>query len=200
MPYRYGGSSKYLTISFLLVPSLKKKYSKRIVKKLYTKFRIDPNHEIKGADLDEDQRDFLTDEIVKLLTKHTDIQLLSITVKKANVEPHIKADQNKLYNYMIGLALIDEICSENTVTLIPDPRTIKIKSGNSLLDYLQISLWFVKKVKTKLIMQTVHSNQSLNLQLIDMVAHITWCMYEDGRLKHAKKLLPYMKNKELFFS
>jgi len=147
-----------------------------------------------------DQRDFLTDEIVKLLTKHTDIQLLSITVKKANVEPHIKADQNKLYNYMIGLALIDEICSENTVTLIPDPRTIKIKSGNSLLDYLQISLWFVKKVKTKLIMQTVHSNQSLNLQLIDMVAHITWCMYEDGRLKHAKKLLPYMKNKELFFS
>lgn len=101
---------------------------------------------------------------------------------------------------MIGLALIDEICSENTVTLIPDPRTIKIKSGNSLLDYLQISLWFVKKVKTKLIMQTVHSNQSLNLQLIDMVAHITWCMYEDGRLKHAKKLLPYMKNNQLFFS
>ena len=68
LPYRHGGSSKYLTISFLLVPSLKKKYSKRIVKKLYTKFRIDPNHEIKGADLDEEQRDFLTDEIVKLLT------------------------------------------------------------------------------------------------------------------------------------
>lgn len=52
----------------------------------------------------------------------------------------MRRDSNKLYNYMIGLSLLDEMINYENVVLIPDPRTIKVKSGNSLHDYLDINI------------------------------------------------------------
>jgi uncharacterized protein DUF3800 len=38
-PYRYGGSSRYLTIAALCVPSGKKHIPKRAIRELYDKFK-----------------------------------------------------------------------------------------------------------------------------------------------------------------
>jgi hypothetical protein len=38
-PYRHGGSSRYLTIASLVVDPSKKHFPKRLIKKLYTKFK-----------------------------------------------------------------------------------------------------------------------------------------------------------------
>ncbi len=198
-PYRNGGSSRYLTISFLAVPPKERKFSKRIVLELHKRFRINLREEIKGADLTIQKCDFIVDKVIDLLAKHPQIRIYAITVNKNNVMPHIRADSNKLYNYMVGLALLEEIKNEPTVTLIPDPRTLKVKSGNSLLDYLQIKLWFFLESTTKLRMETVESHTSLNLRLIDMVTHLIWCKYEDGEDRHADQILGVIRHRKLYF-
>ena len=70
-----------------------------------------------------------------LCIKYPDINLHTITVKKQNVEPHIRNDSNKLYNYMIRLSLLDFMSKHDLVTFIPDPRTLKVETGNSLSEY-----------------------------------------------------------------
>jgi len=87
------------------------------------------------------------------LARNPDIEIWAITVKKENVQEHIRKDPNKLYNYMIGLVLLDRIRQKPVVTFIPDKRSIKVESGNSLVDYLQIKLWFDLNVST-----IIHNN------------------------------------------
>lgn len=114
-PYRDGGSSRYLTISFLLTPSDSSKYPKRVVRDLYNKFKIPTKKEIKGTDLSNVQRTFFVKKVIDLILDHPEIRILCITVNKMNVADHIQKDPNKLYNYMIGLALLDEISQENSL-------------------------------------------------------------------------------------
>ena len=134
-----------------------------------------------------------------MLNNYKDIKISSITVRKENVMSHIRVDPNKLYNYMICLTILDDISKEDLVTLIPDHRIIKVQSGNSMGDYLQMELWFKKLAKTILKVQIVDSKNSLCLKFIDMVSNIIWSKYEDGITEHADILLPSIRNKELFF-
>lgn len=85
-----------------------------------------------------------------MCAKHPDIHLHAIVVDKQKVQAHIRSDSNKLYNYMIGLSLLDRMSQYSSVTMIPDPRSIKVKSGNSLHDYLLTRLWFDKQTTTLL--------------------------------------------------
>ena len=80
--------------------------------------------------------------MVKLLKKHPEIKIFAITVYKKRVATHIRADANKLYNYMVGLALLQRIKKIPHVTFVPDARSIKVRSGNSLVDYLHTEIWF----------------------------------------------------------
>jgi hypothetical protein len=199
-PYRFGGSSRYLTIAFLLIPNAISHLPKRIVRELYRKFKIPANIELKGAGLSHIQLDFFVDKAIDLIMHHPEIRILTITVQKENVAEHIRNDPNKIYNYMIRLALLDQIITESEVTLIPDPRSIKVKSGDSLLDYLQLELWFELGAKTQLSWQTVQSENSLNLKFIDIIAHLIWSNYENNDSHYADLLLLYMKCRKLFFN
>src|SRR5579863_1012548 len=149
-PYRNGGSSRFLTIGALCVPPPKKHLPKRLVKGLYWKFGWNPQREKKWADMSENARTEFAARAREMCDKNTDIILRTMTVKKSNVMAHIRADSNKLYNYMIRLLLVDYMATHEWVTMVPDPRAIKVRSGNSLHDYLQIELWFVKNVTTNL--------------------------------------------------
>ena len=82
-----------------------------------------------------------------MLNNYKDIKISSITVRKENVMSHIRVDPNKLYNYMICLTILDDISKDVLVTLIPDHRIIKVQSGNSMGDYLQMELWFKSSQK-----------------------------------------------------
>lgn len=198
-PFRHGGSSRYLTISCLAVPNQLRYHPKRVIKDVYKKFSISPKVEIKGAELNNAQITYFTQRVINLLQTHKEIGIYSITVKKKNVQQHIRDDGNKLYNYMLSLLLIDKIKSESIVTLIPDPRNIKVASGNSLIDYLQINLWFVQGSKTKLLQERIPSDKCDNLKFIDIVTHILWKKYEDGDRINADKLSPFIKEKHLYF-
>ena len=99
----------------------------------------------------------------------------------------------------VNFATLDKIKSYPVVNFIPDPRTIKIASGNSLIDYLQIKLWFELNVATKLIYNPMESKSNLNLQFIDIICHIIWKKYEYNEYKFYSKIRPQILEKHLFF-
>lgn len=198
--YRQGGSSKYLTIAALVVdPSVRHK-PKRVIQKLYKKYKWPSNVEKKWSDLAKTER---LDFAQKAKTIHSEnpgkIRYISITVRKENVQSHIRQDENKLYNYMICCALLNEMSKHETVNFYPDPRAIKVESGNSLHDNLQTELWFTKQVSTILRTNSIDSSSSRNIQYADMLAGIVQGHFEDANSEPWGAIRSAISYKTLFF-
>ncbi len=198
-PYRKGGSSRYLTITSIITPEHKSHLPSRLIKKLYEKFSWDPKQEQKWKYMKEHHKDAFSEKAVNLIQKHPDITYHSITVFKPNVEIHIREDSNKLYNYMIKLMLIEELKQFEVVDFIPDPRSIKVQSGNSLSDYLQTELWFEKGVSTKLQNNPQDSAKSKGIQFADMLSGIIQQHFEDQSTPRFEKIQQVTKIQKLYF-
>jgi len=198
-PYRYDGSSRHLTIAILLVPKELSHLPKRIVKKLYQRKKQPTSRELKGPDLIPGDRLFLANKIVSLLANHPSIEVFAITVYKKRVEDHIRRDANKLYNYMTSLVLLDKIKDKPNITFIPDERSIKVQSGNSLVDYLQTKLMFEFNSKTIIENKPQESHKVLNLQLVHFIANFVWKKYEDNSSPEYNILKQKVQLTHLFF-
>ncbi len=198
-PYREGGSSRYLSIASLIVPKTIDNLPKRIVRKVYSRRKRPTALELKGKDLTGEEKVRFIEDVKKLLERQNSISISVITVKKQNVQPHIRSDANKLYNYMVNFLTLQKIKQYPNVDFIPDPRSIKVASGNSLVDYLQIKLWFELNCATIIRHVPLESNKSLNLQFVDFIAHIVWSRYEDSERDAYRLLAPHISEKHLFF-
>jgi Protein of unknown function (DUF3800) len=198
-PYGRGGSSRYLTISAVCIPSEKKHIPKRLVKSLYEKFKWDPKVEKKWSGMDPAERTHFAKEALAMVAKHPEIVMHAIVVKKQNVQAHIRADANKLYNYMIRLALLDKMAKHDVVTLVPDPRSIKVQSGNSLHDYLQMQLWFEKRATTTLLTSPSDSAKSLGIQFADMLAGVVQARFENNSSSDYQILANRLVVNQLYF-
>ncbi|QJR09885.1 hypothetical protein DSM104443_00935 [Usitatibacter rugosus] len=179
-PYRNGGSSRFLTISALCTPVEHKHRPKRVVKKVYEHAKRPASKELKWVDLAPNDRRYFVEQTRAMCDAYPEIGLHAIVVNKQNVLEHIRKDSNKLYNYMIKLALLDRMATNDVVTLVPDPRSIKVESGNSLHDYLQTELWFTKKANTKLNTQPCDSQNSKGVQFADFLAGVVQSRFEDN--------------------
>ena len=197
-PYLQGGSSRFLTISALLVPTEKKHLPKRVVRALYREFGWNTKAEKKWADMKPEARLRFAEKSAELAKANPDIQYITITAKKENVLPHIRQDANKLYNYMIRLALLDEMAKHPVVALVPDPRSIKVQSGNSLHDYLQTELWFSKNASTVLHTMPCDSKNSHGVQFTDMLAGVVQSYFERREMPPYKALGSTLKARLLF--
>jgi hypothetical protein len=178
-PYRNGGSSRHLTVAAVCVPPNKRHLPKRVVRDLYKAYGWPTCTERKWVDMPATARTEFARAAVAMCTKHPDISLHAIIVDKCNVEEHIRKDSNKLYNYMVKVSLLDCLAKYDTATLVPDARSIKVESGNSLHDYLQMELWFTRKVKTELTTHSLESKHCLGIQFADMLSGIVQCCVED---------------------
>jgi len=199
-PYRAGGSSRHLTIACLIVPKDKVHLAKRIIKKLYKKYNWSPSKEKKWSEMSMEQRIEFAKKAHTLRNSHPDIKYFSITVNKIKVMEHIRTDGNKLYNYMINLALAEEMSHYDQVTFIPDPRSMKVESGNSMHDYLQTQLWFEKSVSTTLITIPQDSASNINIQFSDMLSGVIQGHYEDGNTEPWRILASSIYSKKLYFN
>ena len=197
--YRQGGSSRFLTISALVVPTAKKHHPDRLIRDLYTERNWTTAKEKKWSDMPPGARVAFVAKALKLKEKHPDISYHAIVVNKQNVQAHIRTDPNLLYNYMIKLLLANEMKKHPSVTLVPDPRTIKIESGNSLHDYLQTHLWFVENVQTILSTKPTDSKKNLSLQFTDMLSGVVQSHFEDQRSDPLNGLRAHIHLKKLFF-
>lgn len=200
LPYLRGGSSRYLTIASLVVPRARKDPPKRVVKRLYKKHKWKPNEETKWADMTDDERIDFSEFAVRLIQREPDIKYYAIVVQKENVDEHIRNDPNKLYNYMIQMSLLDEMAKHEEVIFIPDPRAIKVASGNSLHDYLSIKLWFDKNVKTKLTTVNSDSSNNLSLQFSDMLSGLVQSHFEWGNSDPWNIIREHIHLKTLYFN
>ena len=144
-------------------------------------------------------REEFATSVAKMCAAHPDVHLHVITVKKENVAQHIRKDPNKLYNFMIRLSLLDCMATQEYVTMVPDPRSIKVESGNSLHDYLQIELWFTKGVKTELSTQPMDSRDCRGIQFADMLSGLVQTRFEDKYFEHIKLCFRCLRIKRLFF-
>lgn len=199
-PYRAGGSSRYLTISALLVENAQKHHPKRVIRALYERMGVKPATEIKWVDIKEGDRVWIAGEIYKLKRKLGDeMKLFSMTVNKQNVMPHIRSDSNKLYNYMLNLLLCKEMAKHGLIHLIPDQRSVKVASGNSMHDYLQTQLWFEQECQTTLTTNPMDSKSCLGLQFADIIAGMVQSSFEDGNRAYIDALNNSVQIKRLYF-
>jgi len=198
-PYRAGGSSRYLTISALCVPVEIKHVPKRLIKGLYQQFHWPTATERKWVDLSQAQRKAFAHDVASMCAKFPDIHLRAIVVQKENVLAHIRRDGNKLYNYMLKIALLDYMAARDVVTLVPDPRTVKVRSGNSLHDYLQTELWFTKNASTNLITSPLDSKSCLGIQFADMLAGLVQSRFEDNDSTSLQPVAKHVTISRLFF-
>lgn len=118
---------------------------------------------------------------------------------KPKVQDHIRTDTNIIYNYMTSLLLLDTIKTYNEVEFVPDERSIKVKCGNSLVDYLQTKLWFELGARTIIKHIPQQSQNSLNIQFTDFISHIIWEKYEDSETSAYRILNKAVFQKKLYF-
>lgn len=198
-PYHKGGSSRYLTIAFAVCPSEKKHLLQRIVRKVYQKVGFNAKEELKGSSLSIEEKCYFAEQVRKIVSMNPDIIIGAITVNKSKVQTHIRRDANKLYNYMIRLAVLPKVAGEPIVNLIRDNKTIKVKSGNSLIDYLQIEMWFEHKKQTTLVDIPSDSKGNKNLIFIDWINNLVWGKYELGNNAPYDIIKNVMTSQKLFF-
>jgi hypothetical protein len=200
LPYRNGGSSRYLTIASLVASPEKRSLSKRAVKKLYKQFKWPFEQEKKWSGMNAAERLYFAESARKLFLENDgEIKFLSITVRKERVQNHIRQDANKLYNYMIGLSLLDEMSAHDRVSFVPDPRSVKVESGNSLHDYLQTKLWCELNSSCVINTQPCDSCKSQNVQFADMLSGLVQSHFEDGNSGPWNILRSHITSKRLYF-
>ena len=100
---------------------------------------------------------------------------------------------------MIGLSLLNAMKGFDEVEFIPDARSVKVKSGNSLHDYLQTKLWFDKGAKTKLSTCPMDSDQCVNIQFADMLSGAVQGYFEDQKHQPYNCLRHILRLKTLYF-
>jgi Protein of unknown function (DUF3800) len=197
-PYTQGGSSRFLVIAACILPPDKDHKPERLLRHLYQHRHWNTGMEKKWARMSLEARTAFAKDAAKLIATNLDISLHAIAVDKRNVQPHIRMDSNKLYNYMVKLLLIDLMAKHDYVNFVPDPRSIKVESGNSLHDYLQTELWLEKNAKTKLETTPRDSRHCLNLQFADMVAGVIQSHIEFGNNGHWQHLQGHVQLTTLF--
>lgn len=198
-PYRAGGSSRYLTIGYLIVPDASSHIPKRLVKDVYNKLKLVRGTEVKGATLDNEQKKAISKLTVNMLNKNPEFVLGAITVQKEKVFSHITKDPNILYNYLIRRSILYKIDKSPQARIIRDNRSVKVVNGKSCIDYLQTTLWFDHGSETQLYDHPTQSHTSLNIIFIDWITNIIWSHYESGRSDSYNILAPKLNNQTFLF-
>jgi hypothetical protein len=197
-PYPRGGSSRYLVIAALLVPTSHDKHPERALRGLY-KQRQWSSREKKWTDMSPSARNAFACSAAALFKKYPEISCHAIVVNKRKVGQHLYGNENLLYNYMTKLLLLDEMAKYPVVHLVPDARSIKVESARSFDDYLQTQLYFEAQVSTRLTCRATDSQHCLNLQFTDMVAGAIASYYEFRQSEAFERLQPHLNIKKLFF-
>jgi len=191
------GGTKYFTIAFVIVkdPIL----FRRCVKAVKIKHRIPRNVELKG----NTTRDVVKKDLLSRFLK-LDTEVHAITVKKENVEPKLRKDTNILYNYMVGLSLVERILQEPggaKVIVNVDRRIISITSGFKFNEYLRYKIWYERERRDiDLEIHHLDSHAAYAVQGIDVICNSIFRKYNSNNYALFNIIRGKVKNdRSLFF-
>jgi len=171
------GGTRYFTIAFAITenPIL----FRRCIKKVKVKHHIPRDVELKGNTTRELIKTNLLNEFANI-----EVEVHAITVKKRNVEPKLRKDKNILYNYMVGLSLVERILNEpkNAKVLINvDKRSIAITSGFNFNEYLRYKIWYEKERRDiNLDIHHLDSQETYAIQGIDVICNSIFRKYNSN--------------------
>jgi len=191
-------STRYFTIAFAVIKN--PIHFERCVRRVKVKYRIPRYVELKG---------YTTRQIIKkdLLSRFVtlDIEVHAITVKKTNVESKLRKDTNILYNYMVGLSLVERILREpaNARVLVNvDRRIISITSGFKFNEYLKYKIWYEgKRPDINLKIKHLDSHEDYAIQGIDVICNSIFRKYSSNNYGLFNIIRNRVKSdRRLFFS
>ena len=177
--FRQGGS-KYFTIAFVAVKDSIRFI--RCVKEVKIKYGIPRSVELKGNTTREVIKEDLLSRFQKL-----DIEVHAITVRKKNVDPKLRKDTNILYNYVVGLLLVERILAEPAGTRVcvnVDRRVISITSGFKFNEYLRYKTWYEgQRQDINLEINHRDSHKNYAIQGIDIICNSIFRKYNSNNYK-----------------
>jgi len=174
------GSTKYFTIAFVIMENPVP--FRRCVKRVKAKYHIPRDVELKGNTTRQIIKKDLLNRFAKL-----DIEVYAITVKKKNVDPKLRKDTNILYNYVVGLPLVERILEEPpnaSVVVNVDRRIIAVTSGFNFNKYLRYKIWYERE-REDLNLQINHldSHEAYAIQGIDIICNSIFRKYNSNNYK-----------------
>ena len=193
-----GGGTEYFTIAFVIledpVPF------RRCIKRVKEKYNVPQNVELKG---NKTRKSIKRDLLQRLCCLNTEIH--AITVKKASVESRLRTDTNILYNYIVGLSLVERILEEPTnsrVIVEVDKRITSVTSGFKFNDYLKYKIWYeAERQDIDLHIHHLDSHQAYAIQGIDVICNSVYRKYSSDNEKLFNIIRGKLKSdKRLFFS
>jgi len=171
------GGTEYFTIAFVVVEDPIP--LRRCVKAVKEKHHIPRGVELKG----NTTRDVIKRDLLNRFLK-LDMEVHAITVKKKNVEPKLRKDTNILYNYMVGLSLVERILQEAAgarVVIDVDRRIISITSGFNFNQYLRYKIWYEgERRDIDLEIHHLDSHQAYAIQGIDIICNSIFRKYNSN--------------------
>jgi hypothetical protein len=202
-PNRQGGSSKFITITGIIIAKDEEKYISRFISDIYKKYHLTPNVEKKGANFIPEHSYFITSQLQnKIINKSSTFKIISITVNKINVFESLKKDKNIFYNYVLGLLLKPEIIQLESAEIILDKRTIKVSHGESFPDYIKTEIWG-QGININISCDFLESTNNKMIWFADWYANFIWRKHEDNESSSYDFLKNFQKERfaerKLFF-
>ena len=191
------GGSRYFSIAFVIVKD--PIHFIRCIKEIKIKHNIPRNVELKG----NTTKEIIKEELLRRLQK-LDIEVHAITVRKKNVEPKLRKDTNILYNYMVGLLLVERILAETAGTKVcinVDRRVISITSGFKFDQYLKYKIWYeAQRQDVDLAINHLDSHKNHAIQGIDVICNSIFRKYNSNNYKLFNIIQSKVKSdRRLFF-
>jgi len=191
------GGSRYFTIAFVVTED--PIHFIRCVKEVKIKYNIPRSVELKGNTTREVIKKDLLSRFQKL-----DLEVHAITVRKINVEPKLQKDTNILYNYMVGLSLVERILGESAnarVVINVDRRIIAITAGFKFNEYLRYKIWYEgKRQDINLEIHHRDSHKNYAIQGIDVICNSIFRKYNSNNYQLFNLIKDKVKSdRRLFF-
>ena len=176
-----GMKERYFVIA-MLVPQRGKRIS-NFMKRFCVKNKL---NEVKASQLEFSQKQ----EIFNKLTSANDYTISYIVVDKKNIDNQkLFADKNLFYNYLFSFLIKKTIrSSREDISIFLDNHSTRVKSINSLCDYIKIKALTQWGYQNNLHIQYVDSKNSKIIQATDVIANAIYARYIYGK-DHFYKML-----------
>ena len=165
------GGSDFFVITFIAVPE--SKHLKRIVRNIKKARNLPVTYEFHGSKTPKATKIALLQSL-----SGADIEVHCIVMKKANVMPHLRNDENILYNYVVCSVLVPYIIALKSVSIVLDRRILKVASAMELEEYLNYRVRYEEQADVKMHIQHADSITSLGIQAVDVICNSIFKKYE----------------------
>ena len=192
------GGTKYFTIAFVVMENPIE--FRRCVREIKSRYHIPRNAELKG----NTTRALIKKDLLSRFAK-LDLEVYAITLRKSNVESRLREDTNKLYNYVVGLSLVEWILKgpvNSSVVINVDRRIISVTSGFKFNDYLKYKIWYEgERPDINLKINHLDSHEAYAIQGIDVICNSIFKKYNSDNYKLFNIIKDKVKSdKKLFFN